>query len=136
MPILPVILPVKINDQPVRIGQQKRFVVRKVVHFQHNSRSPRLKLRDPDFLQEAVIYVKALAHESGSQLGATQVKEDALRMGDSLRTELNAALQVNRDAGVIRRGPVPDSGYARVMFGMGVVQTRFGRFLGSYIRLQ
>src|ERR1035437_6162366 len=34
-------------------------------------------------------------------------------MGNALRTELDLALQISGHAGVIRRGPVPDSGHAR-----------------------
>src|SRR6266567_1899741 len=55
-----------------------------------------------------------------------QVEEDPIRAGNALRTEVDLALQINGDAGVIRRGPVPDSGHAWQTSGMGIGGLRFG----------
>ncbi len=114
------ILAVDIDDQPVRIRQQEGFVVRKIGHFEHNPRAPGLKLRHTNLLQEPVVHVEALAHQRRGQLGAAQVEENAVRTGNARRTELDVALQVDGDARVVRRRPVPDPGHARQPSRMGI----------------
>ena len=52
-------------------------------------------------------------------------------MRNALRTELDLALQINGHAGVVRGGPVPDSGDARRASAVGL-----GRFPGGCVGLQ
>jgi len=61
------------------------------VDLEHDSRAPRLKLRYPDFLQEPVIHVEALAHQRGSQLRPAQIEENPVGIPDALGTKPDLA---------------------------------------------
>ena len=125
------ILPVNINDEPVRVRQQESVVARQVVHFQHNPRAPRLKFGDANFLQEAIVHVEGLAHQRRSQFGVAQVEENAVWIRDALGIELHFLLDVNGDAGVVGRGPVANASDARQRAAAGARGIRgFGRVVG------
>src|ERR1700722_2417738 len=121
------ILAVNIDNQAVRIRNQKGVVLRKVGNLEHHPRAARLELCDSDLLQESVIYVKALAYQRGSQLGVAQIENNTVGMGNSLGAKLDLAFEVDGDARVVRGRPVADSGYAR--------QLRRRRIYGSLLRL-
>ena len=52
-----------LDDQPVRIGQNKGTVLCEFIDFENYARAARLKLRHPDFFEEAIVHIKALAHQ-------------------------------------------------------------------------
>jgi hypothetical protein len=61
--------PMNIDNQPVRIRQQKRRVLRHIVHIQHHPRHIVRVLRRPNLLQKSVVrHRKALAHQLLRQL--------------------------------------------------------------------
>ena len=106
--------PVDVDDQPVRIRQQKRRVLRHIVHIQHHPGHIRSGLRGPDSLQKAVVrHREAPAHQLRAQLRPVQVEKDSIRVRNPRRLELYLVAKVDRHPGIRRRRPVPDPGHLR-----------------------
>ncbi len=103
-----------IDNEPVRIGQQKRRVLRHVIHIQHDARAVAGVLRGADAFQKAIIhYFKALADQFRRQPGAMQIEEDAIRARHTRCLVLHGIAQVNGDARVRGRGPVANARHQR-----------------------
>jgi hypothetical protein len=109
------LLAVNIDDQPRRVRQQKRRILRDLMHIQHDPRHIVRELRRPHPRQEAVVgHRKALARKLRGELGMMQVKEDAVRMLDPRRLiphriVIALNIEVDRDPRIRRRGPVADA---------------------------
>jgi hypothetical protein len=70
-----------INNQPLRIRQKKRRVLRYLRHIQHHARHIATRLRRANPRQEAAVrHGKALAFQLRRQLRMVQIEEDAVRM--------------------------------------------------------
>ncbi len=105
---------VNVNDEPVRVGQQKRRVLRHWLHIQHDACGVRARLRRTDRLQKAVVgHRKALARQTQRESRAMQIEEDAVGVLHARRLKLHIATQVNRDPRIRCRGPVPDPRHHR-----------------------
>src|ERR1035438_8586997 len=102
-----------VDNEPVRMGQQKSVVARELVHFEHDPGAARLRLRHSNLLQEAVVDVESLAHQRRSEGGIAQVEKNAVRVRDALRGKLYLFLDVDGDASVVRRGPVANTSHSR-----------------------
>ncbi len=102
-----------INDEAVGIGQQESRVVGDVIDLEHDAHHAFLKLRDAHATQKTVGDLEGFADQGGSQLGIVQVEENPVRIGDATGLVLDFLLQIDGDAGVVRRGPVADSGDER-----------------------
>ena len=82
-----------VDDQAVGIRQKKGVVIRKIVDLKHHPRATRRKLSHTNFLEEAVIHIEALAHQSGGELGVAQVKEYPRRTIEPLRRDISRRFQ-------------------------------------------
>ena len=79
-----------INNQPVRIRQQKRRILRHLVHIQHHPRHVTRKLRRTNPRQKTIVrHRKALAGKLLCQPRIVQIKKDAVRMLDARRLVLH-----------------------------------------------
>jgi len=67
-----------VNDQAVRVRQEKCVVAREFIHFEHDARAARLKLGDSNLFEETVVHIERLSHQCGSELGIAQIEEDAV----------------------------------------------------------
>ena len=56
-----------IDDQTRRIGQQKRVVIRQILHFQNDTRLSLLKLCYANLLKQTIVDIESLAHQCGSE---------------------------------------------------------------------
>ena len=105
-----------VDDQPRRVRQQKRVIVGEIIHFEHDPRLAWLELRNPDFLQKAVIDIEALAHQRRRQFRVVEIEEDPIGMIDALRSELDVLLQVDGHTRIVRRRPVSNAGHTGKTF--------------------
>ena len=137
---------VDINNQPLRIGQQKRRVLRHLRHVQHHAGHVAVGLRRAYPREESAVgHAEALALQLRRQLHMVQVKEDAVRTHHPRRLILHLAAlvpgQVDRQPGIRRRRPVPDPGHHRDRLGWPIrgplraVFARWGGIHDSFIGL-
>ena len=107
-----------INNQPIRIRQQKRRVLRHVMHIQHHPRHLTRKLRRPHPGQKPIIgHIEALARQLRRQPRMPQVEEDAIRILHPRRLILHLFsrrhIQINRHPRITRRRPMPNPRHHR-----------------------
>ena len=107
-----------IDNQPIRIRQQKRRVFRHMMHIQHHPRHIVAKLRRPHPFQETIIgYPKTLPLQLRRQPRMPNIKEDPVRIlhprGLILHFLTRRHIQINRHPRVARRRPVPNPGHLR-----------------------
>ena len=72
-----------VDNQPIRIRQQKSVVIGKVIDLEHDARASWGKLGYSNLLQKTVIHIKALANQGGRQFGTAKIEEDARRSSDA-----------------------------------------------------
>ena len=107
-----------INNQPIRIRQQKRRVLRHLMHIQHHPRHLIRELRRTDLRQKSIIgHRKALARQLRRQPCMVQIEEDAIRILHPRRLILHVLarihVQVDRHTRIARRRPMPNPGHHR-----------------------
>ena len=96
------LIPMNVDDQPGRIRQQEGVIFRKVFDLKYDPRSPWLKLGDTNLLEESVVHLERFSNQCRSQLRVAQIKENTIRVVDTLGVKLDVLLQVDGDPGVVR----------------------------------
>ena len=85
--------PMNIDDQAVRIRQQKRRVVAHVAYIEHDARNVVGKLRRANPLQITVVgHFHGSANQLRRKLHAMKIKKDAVRIGHARRFVLHLGI--------------------------------------------
>ena len=99
-----------VDDEPWRALQEKGGVVAEAVHVENDARGVGRGLRGTDAGQEAVV---GDFHGAPGKLRreprSVKVEENAIGIGDARGLIADLLLEVNRHAGVVGRGPMPNA---------------------------
>ena len=92
-----------VDDEPIRVRQQKRRILRDIVHIQHHARHVVGILRRADALQKSIIGNReGLARQFLRQPRAMQVEVNAVGAGHARRLILHLVAKVDGDTRVRR----------------------------------
>ena len=106
--------PMNIDNQAVRIRQQKRRVVAHVAYIEHDARNVVGKLSRANPLEIAVVgHFHRSANQFRGELHAMKIKKDAVRIGHARRFVLHLGIQIDCHARINIRRPMTNAGDQR-----------------------
>ncbi len=98
-----------INNQPVRIRQQKSRILRHIIYIQHHPRHIVRELCRPYLLQEPIIrHRKALPHQLLRQPSPMQIKINPVRIRHPSRLISHIIPEIDRHPRISRSRPMPN----------------------------